>query len=149
MPGAWEKSVKKALRKSAETWVPRVPEVTPKTIKKSSKTPPRTPLGHRWGPGVTLSGYWLHFGSILVPPNRQTGHTVVQKKSRELPKRSDNFGHFLSAMASKTPIREDNGKKKVTMNRHTGPSQGAGGRGRQPLGSAAPLNGVQGRVQDN
>ena len=62
---ACAKHVKKTLLKSAETWAPRVPKLTPKMIKKSSKIPSRAPLGRRGGPGVKFSGFWLHFGIIF------------------------------------------------------------------------------------
>jgi len=84
--------------------VPRVPKVIPKMTQKSSKIPSRPPLGHRWGPGVTFSGFSLHFGSIFVAKNKPPGTKW-----------------------------------------HTSPQSGAGGRGRQPIRSAAPLRGGHGR----
>ena len=86
--------MKKALRKSVEIWVPRVPKVIPKMIQKSTKIPSRTPLGHRWGPGVTVSGRWLHFCIIFVQKNRQLSTKLARNVATDLQKLARNRPQF-------------------------------------------------------
>ena len=65
-PDACVKRVKKTLLKRAATWAPRVPKVSPKMSTKSSKIRSRAPLDHRSSPGVSIYGFWLHFGTIFA-----------------------------------------------------------------------------------
>ena len=38
----------------------------PKNDEQNVKIPSRAPLGRRCGPGVTFSGFWLHFGTMFA-----------------------------------------------------------------------------------
>ena len=141
--------MKKTLRKSTETWALRVPTVTHKlSIKRQnpipgSPWPPVRPRGHLFG---ILAPFWHHvcanLGGAQRPPDLQNT-SQMDPKCHRLPVYSD------PVLFPGVPEPGVLGVLAICkILRSMSPGRGAGGRGRQPLRSAAPLRGEQGRVAD-